>query len=678
MEDLVINRALPTTGCKRMQHCQDGPIYILLKGEVVVLAPTKSASGKKLSSHFTIQKLSGSLSSRNENWLHNALAWDDQAVALGQARLHTAANGLKALQLSVSDSGVSKDKSSLVLVVTDTMNGHLMQYHDGSLESLALVNELIGSFESINIGNVVLSEDLDKLRIKGMLWLKGIGNRGAVWPHQGHFVVFTSSSNTYVFTVNEEAEIVYGFDLGYTQNEHGVDFDISEGLESSYCYITVVTNFNRVIVKKLSFSDDGLFTCESENKKIEAVDESIVATLSIKSMGEIFLAIFYTNTITINQLSSDNKGLIINVNTNIIIESMDYFEGLDGLVHVIFTNSFGYLGHIKFNSKSFTYDMNEYNYFNGITSNTLPFFKKLNELNSNGKEKYVIDTLAMDPTRTFLEFTYYPVNFTTKIDFLGNKRDPLMFSVVKTLEEAEVNFRNREIFNSIQSSPSFVKSVAQLEHELSSNASLAEADEREKVKIKLEQVEEGGAEDDENASLSLNNTQTAISAAMFQNDKLEQLRIETSMKGSTLVADQRVRILALLAKQVVSMVERGDLQLTSEYDTLMFLQYCSFLGLNKTPESTQKLPVLGCDLPLETFCGAKCTREGALPQLAVSEEGHSWSICMTTLLPLLSSSVKRCSNCGSRRVAAEDVSGSVVEAVLAQTAICVFCGGKYV
>lgn len=703
MEDLPINRVLPTNGVQRILHSKDGEIIVLFRGDLMLLSPQSNGKlsspvSNKLADHFSILRLTGSLNT-NDNVLRNYLAWDSNQ-SIGETRQHNAANGLKITGVSISDSGISKSRSCMMLIVTDTMNGLLLKFEEGSVSTVSVINNEIVKLESINTDNIIRNWELDKLRIRALVWLKGLNYEqidSKLWPMiPGSLFVSISQNDTchiYQFNdVNESIERILEFSLGTNDNEWALKCDISdwnynefEKSSTIHSFFSIVTNLNRLIIKKVTYQlNNSEISIESLPSDKLGIFDPIVMTQLIKSAnGRIMLVILFANHIQVVGLESDFK-YDAKVNSHILVESMTYFYDCNdsSIVHLIFSNTFGYLGHLKFHTNEEKYEMKEHNYFIGISGNELPLFTKLNNINSEHKEKYVIDSLSTDPTHTLLEFTYYPVNFTTKIDFSSIKRDPIMFSIIKTQMGAQLDFDNVSLFNSLQTSPPYVASLSQLQNELNQHDGTFKKLSSVDPKVKLEDGNETETTDHVNKNLEdeLNDgvIYQSISEAMFLNPKLEKLRIGSSKVGAALTRETRLVVLKKLARQVVHMVQAGELQTESEHDMMMFLQYCTLLGDNKVSETVCKLPIVNFDGTEETFCASNFTfdHHDGLPLTIESLEGHCWSVCEITMLPILSGEVRCCSNCGSKCISKPQ--GRLCGTVLTAVPICIYCGGRFV
>lgn len=702
MEDLSISKVSPATGFERVVHNKDGDIVVIFRGDMILLRPhlgAKQSVSNKLTDHFTIQRLTGSLN-KNDNVLRNYLALESHRV-IGEARPHNSANGIKITSVSVSDSGISKTRGCMMLLVTDTLNGLLVKFAEGTIITVCAINSETAKIDKINTEKVMSALSLNRLRIRSLVWLKGLRYEhinSKIWPMiPGSLFVAVCQCNTcHIYQFNEETESVdraLEFSLGVGEEEWGLQCEVSDWDYSMFAqtsqihsFITFVTNKNRIITKR------AVYTLKSNEISVydvsqEAPLDPIVANQLVSCKNDTLLVTIYATRVRVCGLAS-GLNCSVEVNTPILVESLVHFADCqnENIVHIVFTNTFGYLGHIRVKLAESQCELNEHNYFTGISDDSLPLFLKLNKINSENKEKYVVDTLATDPTHTLLEFTYYPVNFTTKLDTSSVKRDPVMFAVVKTQKEAHPDYEDVSLFNSLQTSPAYVQSLSQLHNELSNADGMLQqtiAD----PKVKLENGDGDGDADatavtetsDPKKAIDPNPSThySGISQAMFLSPDLEKLRINSSKHGMVLTGETKLQVLKRLARQVVCMVQAGELQTNSEQDMFMFLQYCTLLGENRTPEYISALPVEGMDVN-ETFCSGQFTfphHEG-LPRTIMSLEDHAWSVCETTMLPILTSSVRTCTNCRSKCVASAP--GLLCSAVLGAAPICIYCGGRLV
>ncbi|GMM28649.1 hypothetical protein DAMA08_013650 [Martiniozyma asiatica (nom. inval.)] len=733
MEDFPILKVRPCPLATGITHTKDGSVYCLFKNDLVILQPkitnTAANLSNKLADYFTSVKLSGSLN-KNENVLRNCLAINSEP-RIGEARQHVSSNGVKIIHLSSSNSGISNTKNCLILAVTDTLNGYLYEYNDGSMNCISVLNSIIADNEDVNVNGIISKQQLATIRIRKLVWLEGINYkhiRRPIWPliTNSLFVCITESSLAHIYKYDDEdltAKKVFDFDLELENEEYGVDCEVSKWINSEKgvisCYIGVITNRNKFIFKCAELAlDDNQLTVRDGNYVIDLDSPLVLFQLasSVES-NEALVLCCSIKTLKIHNISTC-LFVEIPIKSSIAMENMTYFEDSQnsGLIHVILVNTFGSLIHVQYYTPSNQFEVNYYNYFEHINDSSLPLFDKINSLNDNIRDKNVILSLSTDPTKTFLEFTYQPVNFTTTVDFSNSKRETINFSIIKAHRNGKVDFENFEHFNSIQTSPTFWRVINDISIALDRNTELqdysyvpssmmqelASAVMKPLKREKSAEANNNGVVSTVDENTENNNNSNSIiikkekdvptdleilqdsesdplqyadlSESMYLNPQLEKIRIDTTRAGSLLTKNSRLIILKKLAKKALEIIENYDIKFVSDEDIFIYNQYSKLLGVDME-DSILSLEVDGMDA-VETFDLSDFHISNEQSSFSFkSRENHTWGVCNVTLLPVLTPNVKTCTNCQTQML--KIAKGDLMEMILNSVPLCIFCGGRF-
>lgn len=688
MEDFVITRELPAIGVDRVQGSKDGQILIQVKNGIVLLNTNENCNGrpKSLSDLFTLARLSVP-AFKCENFFRNVA--HDGMPKLGEAKVYTGVNeALSFTSVSISDSGVSQNLKCLYLTVTDAYNGIIFNYETGSLNPICTLNEEIARLEDINTEILLSEDDMRKLRINHLAWLKGIDYKylqNPVWPlaTSSLFMCFTETSDIWVYRYDcfsNKINRVFSFDmhLDSADNEHVLYYSQSDWIENKevvdtlelYFQFAVVTSKNRIIVNKCSFNinaNDWRVQKEESTEQILEVNDYITDLQVFTIGGENILTVVFSNSMKMYALNGEPKLLELALGNIVVMDNLIQFRDSqnESVLHSVLTNNFGELVHIKADTHAFRVISNEkHNYQEIIQSEELPLFEKLNDLNS--VESFVIDSLNMDPTGNFIYMLHSTSNLKSNFEFTNSKKDPISFAIIKAGQQSKIDFGNVSDFNSILSSPIYWKGMSCVTQGL--DVDVVKAD----VQIKVEA--------DANADSGIGDKtkdKSGILKKLFLNPELDKERVANVIGGGVLDKAFKRKIQRMLAQEVLSLVDGDVVDTQSEEDMFIYFQYSKLVG-RKIPEtSICKMRVYGTSL-IESFDVSQldidhCIGEGGV---VTSQEGHSWKLCDVTLLPILSPVVKRCTHCGSVKVGGGQ--GPVLESVLEATPVCIFCGGRYV
>ena len=692
MEDFVITRELSTIGADRVQGSKDGRILIQVKNGIVLLNTNENCHGKPkgLSDLFTLARLSVP-SFKCENFFKNIA--HEGMPKLGEAKVNAGANEpISFTSVSVSDSGVSKNLQCLYLSVTDAYNGIIFTYETGSLNPICILNEEIAELESIETDSLLTEDDMRKLRINFLVWLKGIDYKylqNPVWPlaTSSLFICFTESSEIWVYKYDcftNTISRVFSFDLhlNSVQNEHVLYYKPSEWLANQtteqtelYFQFAVVTSKNRVIVRKCLINlSEKSWRVEEEAVGGQGLEfDYCVVNIGIHTIKQKnILSVVLPNAIKIFTLDRDAKAVELSLDNVVVMDNFIQFadSGNSSVLHSILTNSLGELRHIKLDVEKFEVISNgKYNYQEIIESEEIPLFEKLNDLNS--LDSFVINSLNMDPTGNLIYMLHSTSHLKSNFEFTNSKKDPISFAIVKADRNSRVDFDDVSNFNSILSSPIYWKGMSSIMKGLD-----AEVDVDMDVDVKMEAEEADTAHKDDTGGQSTKD-RSSLLKELFLNPELDKERVANVIGGASLDKAFKRKIQRMIATEVLALMDRDVLDTQSEEDMFIYFQYSKLVERKIPEKSICKMRVYGTSL-IESFDVSqldidRCIEAGGVVR---SLEGHSWKLCDVTLLPILSPVVKRCTHCGSVKVGGGK--GRVLETVLEASPVCVFCGGRYV
>lgn len=697
MEDFVITRELSTIGADRVQGSKDGRILIQVKNGIVLLNTNENCHGKPkgLSDLFTLARLSVP-SFKCENFFRNVA--HEGMPKLGEAKVNSGANEpISFTSVSVSDSGVSENLQCLYLTVTDAYNGIIFNYETGSLNPICILNDEIAELESIETDSLLTENDMRKLRINYLVWLKGIDYKylqNPVWPlaTSSLFICFTEASETWVYKYDcftNSISRVFSFDLHLdsVQNEHVLYYKASDWLVNKnteqaelYYQFAVVTSKNRVIVRKCSVDlSENSWRVEEEAVGGTGLefDDSVV-NIGIQTIGgKNMLSVALPNAIKMVTLDEDPKVVDISLDNVVVMDNFIQFADSRhrSVLHSILTNRLGELRHIKLDMEKFeVVSSGKYNYQQIIESEELPLFEKLNDLNS--LDSFVIDSLNTDPTGSLIYMLHSTSHLKSNFEFTNSKKDPISFAIVKADWNRRVDFEDVSNFNSILSSPTYWKGMSSIMKGLHVDVD---------VDVKME-VEEADADADaaSKADAVLGNggepatkDRSSLLKELFLSPELDKERVANVIGGASLNKAFRRKIQRMIATEVLALMDADVLDTQSEEDMFIYFQFSKLVERKIPEKSICKMRVYGTSL-IESFDVSqldidRCIEAGGVVR---SLEGHSWKLCDVTLLPILSPVVKRCTHCGSVKVGGGH--GRVLETVLEASPVCVFCGGRYV
>jgi hypothetical protein len=690
MEDLVITNELATPGSNRIQGTKDGQILIQVRNGIIFLATKEKFNTKPnhLSDIFTFYRLSSSLS-KYENFFKNVAHHGIPEMGETKTNMNTS-DSIGINHISISDSGVSSNLECLFLIVTDAFNGIIYEFENGSLNPICLVNEEIAESENIDTSLIISEHDMRLLRINYMIWLNGIDFKyfkSPVWPlaTSSCFICFNESNEIWMYRYDCFSKKIYriiSFELNLNQQLHECVLHCEQSkwieLDNDQLAFTfaVVTSTNRIFIKNCFFSlIENSFTF-SDDEKILEFTNTVINYKLLNDNEKLILCVVTTETIEFYNIKQANETkLVIPLNNVVIVENFVSFQDSKDLSisHLLASNSFGEITHVKFNTTMFeVISTNKYDYFNKINCDELPLFAKLNNLNERGK--FIIDSLTIDSTHNFIYLMHLPVDNKSNFVFGNTKKDILKFAVIKAQNDCTFDINNISIFNSITTSPGYWKCMNFAKMITNTDVN---KDKNNENKISNLEIKD--------SSIAIDNKDNSIISELILNKELDNERISNAINGydseDSIFQIFKRKIQKKIALKVINMKKNVDTNEESEQDMFMYFQYCKLLGQPIPDTSICKMRVYGTNL-IESFDVGHSDLDKILKERQiVSLQGHTWSICDVTLLPILSPSMMHCKHCNSIRVGTIDKDASnngVLSAVLAATPLCVFCGGRYV
>lgn len=679
MEDFAIMREVPSYGINKIQASKDGQILIQSKNGFLMLNTNANCTNTKcLSDLYTLSRLSiPSVNEKNANFFANVV---HQGTSKFDEYKSTFNNNDTILftNFSISESGVNQNFKCLYLSVSDCYNGIIFNYENGSLNPIIQVNEEIAKLENLNMKSLLTADEIRKLRINYMTWMKSIDYcsiKEPIWPltTSSLFFCFTETNENWIYRYNNKDNTISRYlpiniDMNYHDNEYVLYMEQTEwkhdknrSVDLYISYLAIVTSKNRLIIKSCLFDISKNSLTVLEDFRVLEIDDYIVRIKCYNCNDKHMLILLLPNSIQLVNLAENLKE-----QTNCSKVDLDNVFTMDNLIHfnftdfntrwdLLLTNNFGELVHIRYDIQDSDISVifnNKYDYQKRIESNELPLFDKLNDLTSN--ETIVIDSLNLDSTSNLIYMLYSSSYIKSKLEFSSslkkdNKAIGMQLSIVKSRFDSKVSSKDIDKFNCIYSSPMYWKSMNLLlpgiEEYTTSNGNDT-----------VYEIEEGGS----------------LLKKLFLNLSLDKERLYNVIYNDAGNKQFKSKIQGLLAKEILSLMDNEKLDTNSEEDMFIYFQYCKILGRKIPERSICKMVVQGTNL-IESFdAGNVEEREVGVIR---SMEGHYWKLCDVTLLPIMSPVMKRCNTCGSIRVGGGH--GSIVERVLSVTPLCVFCGGRY-
>ncbi|VEU21982.1 DEKNAAC102964 [Brettanomyces naardenensis] len=711
LSDYTISRAVGAHFPDQVKWSKDGGVFLLFKKDLIMLKTKKTneADVTELGELFTPFQFSGTFMNW-ENYLMSVLC-DDEIIRMGQAKRHIQGqqNDSSLTELACSESGISSSGGIMITLVTDSLNGYLVTETHGDLQLVCSLNKLIAELDGdMDIRNVLRADQLARLRIHTMGWANKldfdrIGT--PIWPivSESLFVLFTESSTTWFYRINEEKDLperVFSFETGLTVSHDDDEYvrkcKISEWMKGNsksavVSYLLMITSKNRVLIRKLMFNlKDKQVGMVSEFDEVLDVVPGIISTGEFKKIGDQTVVLSILSTACLQFVVLSPQGIVEKfesdlLGTQVQCTSLVQFvsnreEDSHLIFHTLVANSYRDLVHLKIDlpsSRSFANSgpilSKRYNYRQPLDvsdEERLPLFNKLKLLGKTSN--FRILSLTSDPTGKFLGLLTSLHDPEQPIDGrIISHREDLSFSVIPVLD-SDNSFDillDSAVFNSVQSAPilrlqsyQFLRSVlpdVEKTFDLGEDTGTAR-------QVVFEK------DMDPVSCLQQNLILSSLS---------EKVRLTNTFNPSSINRSNLER----LAKIVVELVRTGKLDLSSGYDQLMCQQYLRLLGLGAPNgfwgkyESRKEvtIPISGLDGIVETFPLGSI---GPTTDCITSNEGHTWKVCDLTLLPLLNPKVKQCSYCESRILCKPNPQfsyGNVTDLVLDSLKICIFCGGRH-
>jgi hypothetical protein len=636
------------------------------------------------------------------------------------------------LSYDVSDSGVSESFESLYLTVSENYNGDLYRFKDGGLDRICKVNQEIYKFELESMGFDCSDDsdkrytrfmDMRKMRINYMNWIKGINFKYLMKSKNvlplavsSSFVCFTESKEIWIYKYdNSTNKIQRLLSFNINHDNEGEDHDEDEfilyciqsewrkmelvagdGDEQMYTNFVMLSNKNRIIVKKCYFSiENNLFIVDEEEQRIDFEDHVI----NYKILENDVLCVILDDSIEVMRLGDagalKKKSNVkrIPLELSIALENFICFKGdKPGQVHTIACNSLGEMHYMVIDTISLTSEgtvsilqATSLNYWNEIDIK-LPIFDKINSLQSmHGRnERVYIDSLSVDEEERLVFMTSLKDNSLNDFEFVGlaGEKEPIRLSIVESLGSNEINFLDVDEFNAITASCNYWICAA----------NIAAALDIPTKGIILGHGHGHGTDADADTDASVN-ADTDVDAGsdnhveggdgfdqlfneLFMNSQIQRARVQAVISGDeSAFKKMREQVQSIIRERVLDMVSTGKAEAKNEMDMLM-------VALMQKSTGVCCVHVLGTDM-IEYFDGGAAeagTVDAKQDGVALSRSGHLWRTCTVTGVPLVGGPGRslECTVCGAKRMKLVDDSTSLVGAVLrAAGRVCCVCGGRW-
>lgn len=716
LEDYNITRCVGTHLPDQIHWSSEGGVMLLFKKELLYLKARNQPDSdpKDIGELVTSYRYSGTLMNW-ENYLISVLC-DNEAIRIGQTKSHVLGqqNDNNPIEVDFSESGVSKSGGPLITVVTDSLNGYLLEEKDGDLKMVSLLNKSIAERETMDINNVLTMDKLGKLRIHSISWVHKIDIDSVtppVWPRmpENTFIVFTESSTTSLYAINPKTnkpERNGSFDTSLTletsDDEYVRKSKISDWVHSELdsailiSYVAMITSKNRVILKALNFDTRSkkLFVDSTFTKILDY--NSRISAVKFKKVGEsqIVLSTVSTNKIKFIILSDKKHIQLLErdlFGNNFQCNSLTQFViNRDADSHVILytfisdmLSNFIYLK-IDLPSKSPFANCGpiygkKMNYRSVIqATENLPIFDHLNGLRKKGS--YRILSMEIDPSGKFLGLLTSLFDRTQPVDGrIVSHHDNIYFSVVPvTKSKLDYSiFHNLNVFSCVQSSPLLKVQTMNFTKYLDRH----DADNK-TIDVEKQEISDGSIVVPFEDGMSC---EAYLQKNLILSPQSEQVRINNTLM--TLINQSQDDGNQLrLARSIIELVRTKRVEMSSVYDRLMCRQFLRLLGLPEEGSSNilgdknnLALPVPGAPDLSETFTFTSNPQRDLISTSITSEEGHTWKVCALTLIPILSPKIRICNYCGSRvlRVPEGFSYGTITDFVLNSLRVCIICGGRY-
>lgn len=706
MEDFTITRESPVAGINRIQESKDGQILIQVKNGLVMLSAKENYSGvpTRLSDMFTFQRLMGSLV-KFDNFFKNVA--HEGMPTLGESKSNNNREAVNITHVSISDSGVSKTLKCLYLMVTDTCNGIIYGFENGSIEPACLLNERICDLEGIDTSKVISETDAGKLRINYMCWIKGIDykylQKETLWPLiSSCFFCFTDSDTNWIYRYNcftgaVERVLSFGFDLSGLDKERILYCEQSDWTEHRaggdhqlYFTFAVLTSLNRLILKRCSldifskrFSID-----DCGEAAVLTLDDMVVNYKVLHDGDATLVTVLLPHSVEVHALHRGrSRKLVCQLGNCVLMDSFVQFRTAGGL-DIIVSNPSGELGYIQVDLAAFAVRFNKAMAYsdeirldgdNAVCAR-IPLFAKLNALRKSGNVS--VDSLNVDSTGTQLYLMYSADESGSLVQFGRGRRETLNVAILKLTRDAAVDFADISTFNSVYTSPLYWKSIHCIMQGIDTadggaggapapTALRAPSEDRPAVQG---QAPEQRPAVDGDGRLDVD----AILLDLLMDRALERERVERAITDGDVDGTLRTKVQRLIAARVVQTRADGAAAPgASTEDQLMHHRQRRLLG---TPVGSAgaaadhrvyRMPVEGTSLE-ESFAAGSGLPTGVPAATIRSVEGHCWTVCSITQLPILSPSFRKCECCGSVCRAPDSGLGR------RPLGLCVFCGGRYI
>lgn len=694
MKDLSLIRSAPEQGFNKIQGSPDGLIFIKVKNGFSILTPKNdlcnSTKVNKVSDIYNWVSIK--LESR-ENFF-SQLAHDN-VPKFCEFNEHT--ENLKLQNLSISDFGVSRNFKSCYLFNTDSNNGYIYDFDNNQFNYLCCINEYLIDIFNVDLTPVCIKEsEMNKLRITYMRWMKSVKVKhlkNPIFPIDTGSMFFCLNKTKFVTILKYNSVIntvtkIESLELELSDGEYPIYCEQSDWIEKNneeqYFYIGFVTNYNKIVVKKFNYniSERRITVCNDFTKTFKVENNYIVQFKISCIRNRIVLTNVLIDKVEFYDIETE-EGLFVDFEDCIAMENVVLFEDVknDNIVHCLFVNSFGGLKYIDVDVNEFKIvkDVN-YDYFKKIENEELPIFRKINSINNF--ENSSIDSISLDTTGKLIYLTFKKISLKSKLVFKNTAKECILFNVVKIDDNASIEFEDLNKFNSIFTSPRYIKSLKKLieDDRVESEMDVDNVGANEKGGslnvVKTEEMEIFNEECEEKG---------IFEEIFLSQKKFEEIKVQNILTETGIDLENKLQIQKVVANKTLDMLKKHKIEMKTEEDKIIYLQYKKLLGeLLEADNYLCKMQVYGIEDLYETF---DISSANMVDGKIESVEGNRWKVCEVTFLPILQPEMLQCENCGSTKSymktadAEEDTAvcqvPGIQQYVSAETAICVYCGSRY-
>ncbi|KAH3668009.1 hypothetical protein OGAPHI_001763 [Ogataea philodendri] len=631
LDDLLLTRCQGASG-DLIDWSSDGLISLGFRKELFILLPKQSREQSELSDVFTLTRLGGTISEL-PNALSELVCMDEQ-VLVGQVQDSSVASVVEARW---SSSGVCEAKHCVLSLVTDTGNAFIFS-QDGRNNWKCKFNIIDAqlSYEHIDLQRVIKYSQLKHLRIKSVGWFKPLKIdllKAPIWPltTNSTFVLCTESEDVWLYYLGETLTRLIKIELpnGSKVRKCKVsDWVETNGVSESYVVFELTTN--ELISQKIQFKDQFVL---SDQFVVAPASRNLISQFTLATVDNYTYCTYSSAQLTTVQLQTQK----------VLQSPLHSVVSFTSIVHygdtLLLSNSHDSVVIAELDWNSSTIQVHQFDYRQQVEYNH-PLVYKLNAIRKQGPFRLM--AMSLNPTSNNLALVHSErLQNTIDSRNLSSKED-YSLSIVPLEPPRTLQL------SSIQYSPSYVQQLVSLGDNLAIPDPLDQ---------ELDRV---------------TNAYTDLSAGLtdlFLLPHVQELRLANL--SSPHKHDQK--LLRQLAEIVLGSIKIEQLEANTS-DALLYTSYLQLLD-RKVPETNiVRLRIPGLNAEESFALGSKFDQSAI-----ISEEGHTWARCSVTLLPLFTTKLCICENCGAKMASMETkYLGALTARILKFLELCPFCGGRWI